>query len=81
MALASVPKTGCSHFSAEIPEVECKAWQAIYDSTGGENWKDCSDLRHDPCQCRRVACEDHPAQWISRLYGVSSTVRADVGAN
>ena len=34
-----------------IPEGELRAWQALYDATGGSGWTRCSDKRDDPCSC------------------------------
>ena len=44
--------------SKDLAASDCTAWQALYDATGGADWHDCADLRHDPCLCRRVLCHD-----------------------
>ena len=41
-----------------IPEGELRAWQALYDATGGSLWDECSDKRDDPCSCNYyVTCD------------------------
>ena len=44
--------TGSS--STGLADAECDAWVDLYDGTGGQNWRYCSDNRLDPCAC--VTC-------------------------
>jgi Leucine-rich repeat (LRR) protein len=53
----------CYGKSADLPAVECAAWQDLYDATNGPKWGSCSDLRSDPCSC----------SYSSGGYGVGCT--------
>ena len=67
---SALADNGCTggKLSAKLPASECKAWQDIFDSTGGATWNGCSDKRDDPCSCQEtagVACNgDNHIIWI-----------------
>ena len=44
--------TECILSSAGLAASDCQAWVALYDSTKGEQWANCSALRLDPCSCK-----------------------------
>jgi len=44
--------SSCTGASATLPAAECGAWQDIFDTMGGRDWKQCNRLgRTDPCSC------------------------------
>ena len=58
LVLATAPLlsagSSCTGGSAALPAAECGAWQDIFDTMGGREWKQCNgrDLgRADPCSC------------------------------
>jgi Leucine-rich repeat (LRR) protein len=51
-ASANPPTCGCRGGSVNLTQAECTAWIAIFDKTGGQQWKYCKDSRLDPCNCR-----------------------------
>jgi len=51
----------CTGKSANLSAVDCRAWQDLFDATGGTtSWIGCKTLRSDPCSCvaanGEVAC-------------------------
>ncbi|MDM8565481.1 hypothetical protein QUF74_07495, partial [Candidatus Halobeggiatoa sp. HSG11] len=54
-----IPITNCSVVT-EIPQLECEALLAIYNSTDGSNWKDSYDwnVTNTPCSWNEVTCND-----------------------
>lgn len=59
--MASKAIVACEGKSATLSEVDCQAWQDLFDSTGGSTtWVACTELRRDPCGCLaangEVAC-------------------------
>ena len=54
-ALAQSLGVVCTGNSTTLAVSECKAWQALHDSTNGPAWlHGCSNLRDDPCSCAIV---------------------------
>lgn len=60
-ARADPASNTCAGKSAGLHDDDCAAWHDVFDATGGNStWKDCGDLRDDPCGCLNengeVAC-------------------------
>ena len=60
-ARADPASNTCAGKSAGLDDDDCAAWHDVFDATGGNStWKDCGDLRDDPCGCLNengeVAC-------------------------
>jgi hypothetical protein len=55
----------------QVKPAQCKFWQELFDSTGGtppysgapSKWKNCFNLRDDPCECGGRTCP-HPTAEI-----------------
>jgi hypothetical protein len=45
----------CTGKSAILSSLECNAWMNFHDSTDGPKWKECAELRTDPCGCNEAA--------------------------
>ena len=60
---------GCTGLSADLPPLQCLAWQELYDSLEGSRWANCSSTRSDPCSCTN----DWPQPFIT--CGSSGIVR------
>jgi hypothetical protein len=41
----------CIGASAVLPRAECKGWQAFFDSLNGNDWRNCTETRNNPCNC------------------------------
>ncbi|MFK5968527.1 MAG: hypothetical protein QM487_00135 [Candidatus Marithrix sp.] len=69
----------------EIPQVECEALIALYDSTDGPNWDDSSfnnwNVTNTPCSWSGVICNgDGRVIWIDRfLMELSGTIPKELG--
>jgi Leucine-rich repeat (LRR) protein len=55
----NIPCSNCTGASDGLPQSECLAWIAVFDSTGGEHWTGSEHPRNDPCaNTGRVVCTD-----------------------
>ena len=76
-------ETNCTEVT-EIPQVECEALIALYDSTDGPNWDDSSfnnwNVTNTPCSWNGVICNDGRVIWIDRfLMELSGTIPNELG--
>ncbi|NJO16016.1 MAG: choice-of-anchor D domain-containing protein [Thioploca sp.] len=64
--------TDCTQVT-EIPQLECEALIALYDSTNGPNWKDSSfnnwKVTNTPCSWRGVGCHAGHVKRLDRPNG------------
>jgi Leucine-rich repeat (LRR) protein len=65
-----------------IPEVECEALIALYDSTDGENWSDNTgwNVTNTPCSWYQIRCDGGHVTVIDLpLNGLSGSIPAEMG--
>merc|ERR1712113_361958 len=81
--------SACAGKSANLSEVDCRAWQDLFDATGGSTtWIACKTLRSDPCSCLaangEVACgfisDDAGSEPVLRVVGLGLQVNGLSGS-
>jgi len=66
----------------EIPQIECQALVAIYNSTGGANWtkKDGWLTTNTPCSWDRVTCSSGHVLWLNfQSNNLNGTIPREIG--
>ena len=74
LPLASRADDPCTGPSAELNQTDCETFQQKYDSWGGKNWVNCSQLRNNPCACSVGQRSEWGAKFITcRATGQGQT--------
>jgi len=66
----------------EIPQAECEALVALYESTDGDNWTDNTDwlATNTPCSWYGVTCESANVTWLSLSSNqLSGSIPPEIG--